>query len=132
MPELALISCFATATRRGGAAGHNRAPFENRLDLLWSGRQSLAVSFWCAYVPSLIFAKLAGEFVILKWAGAAKRGIGMPLGAVLTILVLLLISIIGTWRSGQNFKGEARWVSLSRVTMIAGALGVAISMLIQN
>tara|TARA_B100001250_G_C19692856_1_gene741146 strand:- start:831 stop:1154 length:324 start_codon:yes stop_codon:yes gene_type:complete len=89
----------------------------------WNGELSLPMSYWgVGLCVGIAYGALAGIFVVI--AGLSDDALwGF-------IIPFQIYSVVGIWRSSNNYKGPKFWSVLAKIAIIIGILSNLFSLLL--
>ena len=81
----------------------------------WNGQLSLPMSYWGVGVGlGIIFGMIVGLFVgIMGMSDDALYGFLIP---------FQIYTVVGIWRSSNNYKGPKFWAVLAKIAIVLGVL----------
>ena len=81
----------------------------------WNGQLSLPMSYWGVGVGlGIIFGMIVGLFVgIMGMSDDALYGFLIP---------FQIFTVVGIWRSSNNYKGPKFWAVLAKIAIVLGVL----------
>ena len=88
---------------------------ENFFVRFWNGHLSLPMSYWGVGVGlGIIFGMIVGLFVgIMEMSDDALYGFLIP---------FQIYTVVGIWRSSNNYKGPKFWAVLAKIAIVLGVL----------
>ena len=88
---------------------------ENFFVRFWNGKLSLPMSYWGVGVGfGIIFGIIVGLFVgIMGMSDDAMYGFLIP---------FQIFTVVGIWRSSNNYKGPKFWAVLAKIAIVLGVL----------
>ena len=93
----------------------NRSKKENFFVSFWNGQLSLPMSYWGVGVGfGIIFGIIVGLFIgIMGMSEDALYGFLIP---------FQIYTVVGIWRSSNNYKGPKFWAVLAKIAIVLGVL----------
>ena len=81
----------------------------------WNGQLSLPMSYWGVGIGfGIIFGIIVGLFVgIMGMSDDAMYGFIIP---------FQIFTVVGIWRSSNNYKGPKFWAVLAKIAIVLGVL----------
>jgi len=88
---------------------------ENFFVRFWNGKLSLPMSYWGVGVGlGIVFGFIIGIFIgILGMSEDAMWGFLIP---------FQIYTVVGVWRSSNNYKGPKFWAILAKVMIVIGII----------
>ena len=88
---------------------------KNFFVLFWNGKLSLPMSYWGVGVGlGIVFGFIVGVFTVVT---------GMSDDAIWGFLIPFQIyTVVGIWRSSNNYKGPKFWAVLAKIAIVLGVL----------
>ncbi len=96
-------------------ARKSKSKKENFFVRFWNGQLSLPMSYWGVGVGlGIIFGMIVGLFVgIMGMSDDALYGFLIP---------FQIFTVVGIWRSSNNYKGPKFWAVLAKIAIVLGVL----------
>jgi len=96
-------------------ARKSKSKKENFFVRFWNGQLSLPMSYWGVGVGlGIIFGTIVGLFVgIMEMSDDALYGFLIP---------FQIYTVVGIWRSSNNYKGPKFWAVLAKIAIVLGVL----------
>ena len=96
---------------------------ENFFVKFWNGKLSLPMSYWGVGLGiGIIYGGLAGIFTFI--AGLSDDALwGF-------IIPFQIFTVVGIWRSSNNYKGPKYWAVLAKIAIVIGILSNLSSLLL--
>ena len=100
-----------------------KTQYENFFVKFWNGKLSLPMSYWGVGLGiGLLYGFIVGIFVV---------SVGLNDDAIWGFIIPFQIyTIVGIWRSSNNYKGPKFWSVLAKIAVIFGIISNLASMLL--